>query len=251
MIIGIATLIMMLFGAGNQEIFFMDKLDQGIKKYVTDKDRKKELQSILKEHTAVVKEFQKNYERRAKLMKEKDLDKNTSDQWYMDFFNASLEERKELQENAINTRLLLVKKITDEEWDYILSMSAETAIQVEEKKQKEEMKQGADRFLKDMSSLISNTITNDTKSNKIIDELSNLVKWWDQVVDVYEEFDVNRSELLANKNATRDQYLEATKEVNLQRRKLNESYISFLRVLKVNTDDTEYNSIIKYIYKQK
>jgi hypothetical protein len=250
MIIGIATLIMMLFGAGNQEIFFMDKLDQGIKKYVTDKDRKKELQSVLKEHTAFAKEFQKNYKRRAKLMKEKDLDKNTSDQWYRDFFDASMEERKGLQENAINTRMLLVKKINDEEWENILSISAEAAVKLEEKQQKEEMKKGINNYLQNMSNTINSSIAIDTKTKKVIEELKNLVKLWDEVVDTYEKFDVNHSELLVNKNASRDQYLEATGEVNQLRMKLNESYIDFLRVLKDNTDETEYTTIIKYMYKR-
>ena len=36
------ALLMMLFGGGNMEVFYIDKIDQGVKEYVTDNERKKE-----------------------------------------------------------------------------------------------------------------------------------------------------------------------------------------------------------------
>ena len=38
MIVGLATLIMILFGGGSVEVFYIDKIEEGIKKEVTDKE---------------------------------------------------------------------------------------------------------------------------------------------------------------------------------------------------------------------
>ena len=44
MLIGLFTLLLGIFGVGSEDVFYLDKIDKGVKKYVTDKERKKELQ---------------------------------------------------------------------------------------------------------------------------------------------------------------------------------------------------------------
>ncbi len=48
MIIGIYTLLMVLLGGGSTEVFYVDNLEKGVKKYVDDKDTKKEILDTLK-----------------------------------------------------------------------------------------------------------------------------------------------------------------------------------------------------------
>lgn len=63
MIIGLATLVMMIFGSGSLEVFYIDKIEQGVDKQITDKDRKKELQAGLKEYAKAVKKFHKKVQK--------------------------------------------------------------------------------------------------------------------------------------------------------------------------------------------
>ena len=50
MIVGLLTLLMSMFGMGSVEVFYLDKLEEGIKKEIVDKDRRQELQDELKEY---------------------------------------------------------------------------------------------------------------------------------------------------------------------------------------------------------
>ena len=54
MIVGILTLFSMIFGNGSIDYFYVDKIDEGVKKEIVDKDRKKELQAELKAYVKVV-----------------------------------------------------------------------------------------------------------------------------------------------------------------------------------------------------
>ena len=53
----IALIIAFVFGGGSLEVFYIDKIEDGVKKYVTDKDRKKELQGYFKEY---IRDFDRN-----------------------------------------------------------------------------------------------------------------------------------------------------------------------------------------------
>ena len=86
MLVGLATLLMSLFGGGSLDVFYIDKIEQGIKKEVDDKDRKKDLQSDLKAYTKSTKEFNKVLKNQLKDLKKKNLDRSTTEEWYAEFY---------------------------------------------------------------------------------------------------------------------------------------------------------------------
>ena len=112
-----ALLFMLIFGG--TDYFYLASFDKNINKYVDDKERKKELQSYLKDYKKAEKEFNKTHDKQLKLFKEKNLDKTTTKQWYQDFFKDHMELRKEGQERTIALRVLIQPKITDYEWKNI------------------------------------------------------------------------------------------------------------------------------------
>jgi hypothetical protein len=251
MIIGIATLLMMLFGIGGTDVFYMDKLEEGVKKYVVDKDRKKECKAILKKQSENVNQFLKQYKMRIKYLKEENLEKATTDEWYENFFMAALEERKVLQLNSIDLRLELQKKINDDEWAKIVEMSEDATRKLEEKELKKEMKKGAESFYERFSELITEEILDSTKKTNIIEGLNEMQIEWLDLVDRIDDIDAVNSSLLTDKNATREQMLASVKDLNQYRLEFNEAYIRFFRILKDNTSDTEYVTLIKEINKFK
>lgn len=66
MIIGSITLITILFFGGVSEYFLIDKLEKGVKEYVVEKNRQKEILADLKTSKAFIKEFNKKRKSQSK-----------------------------------------------------------------------------------------------------------------------------------------------------------------------------------------
>ena len=140
MLIGIATLLMSLFAGGSLDVFYIDKIEQGIKKEVDDKDRKKDLQSDLKAYTKSVKEFNKLRKNQLKDLRKKNLDRTTTVDWYAEFYESRMQERIERQKTFIDQRISLQQKLTDSEWDAIMKKASDETTKLAEKEQRKEMK---------------------------------------------------------------------------------------------------------------
>jgi hypothetical protein len=65
------ALIFSLLGSGQIDVFYIDKIEQGVNKNVTDKDRKKELKIMLEEYTKAVKKYNKSRKSEIELLKKK------------------------------------------------------------------------------------------------------------------------------------------------------------------------------------
>jgi hypothetical protein len=65
------ALIFSLLGSGQIDVFYIDKIEQGVNKNVTDKDRKKELKIMLEEYTKAVKKYNKSRKSDIELLKKK------------------------------------------------------------------------------------------------------------------------------------------------------------------------------------
>jgi len=107
MLVGVATLIMSIFLGGSVDVFYIDKIQEGVNKNVKDKTRKKELKAAFADYTDASKKFNKERKSEFKILKNKNLNQNTSVEWYEDYFKARMEERKELQELFIKERIKL------------------------------------------------------------------------------------------------------------------------------------------------
>ena len=110
----------MLFGTGSLDVFYIDKIEQGVNKEVEDKERKKKIKVTLKEYSNTAKKFDKCRKKQIEELKKKNLNKTTSKDWYQDFFAMRMEERKKLQEQFIDQRMMLQNNIMEEEWQKIM-----------------------------------------------------------------------------------------------------------------------------------
>ena len=61
----------------------------------------------------------------------------------------------------------------------------------------------------------------------------------------YDDLNVNESNFLADKNATREDMQKLGDALNKQCSKMYEGYIDFFMVMKENTNDEEWESIIR------
>lgn len=245
MIIGIVTLIMMLFGGGSLDVFYIDKIEQGIKKEVVDKDRKKDIQSDLKAYTKSVKEFNKVRKNQLKDLRKKNLEKSTSGNWYMEFFESRMQERINLQKTFIEQRIALQQKITDDEWGNIMKRASDETTKQTEKEQRKEMKKKDKNAFSDQEKAIVENVADQERRMILLEALGVYELVYDQIHESYENINVNESIFLADKDATEEEMLILAELLNEQRIILYEGYAVFLIVMQEATTDEEWKPIMK------
>ena len=249
MIIGIATLIMMLFGAGSVEVFYLDKIELGVKKQITDKERKKELQAELEEYKKAAKEFNKNRKGHIKELKEQNLDKNTTQQWYQDFFDNRISERQKQQALFINQRIQLQQKITDDEWANIMKMAQDEATKLAEKEHKKERKQKDHNFFRNQERAVNEKISDELKRAIVMAKLLEYEKEYNAIVADYDAINIQEIDFLDDRNASMEQMQKLADNLNKQRTKMYDGYMDFIMTMNKNTTEEEWKPIIKEINK--
>ncbi len=245
MIIGLITLFTLLFGGGDLDAFYIDKIEQGVDKYVIDKDRKKEIKVMLEAHEKATKEFTKSRVKQIELLKESNLNKATPENWYKNFFNGQIQEREKRQDQVISQRIELQKKITSEEWSQIMILAANEATEIEVKEKKKEMKDNDHNIFKNLEKSVNENILDEirlAKSNEILKKFENS---YNNVSNSITNIDVNQTHFLADQLATKEQMKQFTEAVNAQREELYASHTDFILQIKKHTTSEEWKSIIK------
>jgi len=245
MIIGIATLLMMLFGGGSIDVFYIDKIEQGVKKEVTDKDRKKDLQGDLKEYTKTVKEFNKIRKNHLKELKKKNLDRSTSETWYVQFYESRFQERVDLQKAFIGQRIALQQKISDDEWEAIMKKASDQTTQLAEKEQRKEGKKKDENDFRVQEKAIVDNVADQERRMTLLEAFAVYEALYNQIHESYEDINVNESLFLANKDASEEEMIILAGLLNDQRVLLYAGYTVFLVAMHNNTTDEEWKPIMK------
>lgn len=249
MIIGLVTLITMLFGAGSVDVFYIDKIEQGINKNITDKERKKELKVELEDYTKSVKTFNKRRGKEIKLLRKKNLDKTTTEEWYKDFFDLRMQERKELALLFIDQRMELQKNITQEEWDNIMIVAFDESTILKEKELKKAQKDKDKNLFSSVELAINNSNGDNNVRTANMNALKKLETEYNSVDMAYDNINVNESKFLADKNATREEMLKLSNALNVERERMYKAYTNFLVALANNSDKADYQIIVKKLNK--
>ena len=234
-----------LFGTGSLDVFYIDKIEQGVNKEVEDKERKKKIKVTLKEYSNTVKKFDKSRKKQIEQLKKKNLNKTTSEDWYQDFFAIRLEERKELQELFIDQRMMLQNNIMEEEWQKIMQRASEATVKLEEKEKKKENKQHTKDHFDRIENAINELFIEDKKLTENMQALRDFEKEYYNMDNAYDNINVNESHFLADKNARRADLHQLGESLNNERARMYQAYTRFLMTLKENTDSEEWEFIIK------
>jgi len=249
MIIGLVALMGIIFGVGSQDYFYLHNFDKSINKYVDDKERKKELQSYIKDYQKAVKEYNKKHEEQIELFKEKNLDKNISIQWYEDFFGSVLELRKDRQANAIDFRLLVQRIITDDEWENIIAdTKKEESKTLEKEKKKTDKKKGSNdqQFLGKDDQYVSD----EERQEEIMQSFQKFADASLELRASYHEFNAVSNQLLVDKEASEEEMWEVVNSSNDMRVEMYTEFLGFLENLKKNTNMDEWAIIMKDFNKE-
>jgi hypothetical protein len=238
------ALIFTLLGNGEPEIFYIDEFDKGVKEYVVDKARRGEILDSLKSATKKVKSFYKAREGQVKELKKKNQERQTTEQWFKDFFEERMQERRELQAYTINMRYNLQTKITTNEWAEIMGLSAANVSRDEVKAKKKELKDKDKNIFRDVEKAITENVSDSEKQALILSALANYEKKHDEIVNTYEQIDVKAGGLLADQNATKEQMNQYCLGLNEIRQNYYSSYLNFYFDLRNDTTYDEWKTII-------
>lgn len=245
MIIGLLTLLMSMFGMGSVEVFYLDKLEEGIKKEIVDKDRRQELQDELKEYSKTSKEFRKVLKGDLKELRQKNLDRNTTMEWYETFYDSRMKERLELQETFIEKRISLQEKITEEEWDAIIKRSLSESEKLKEKEHKKKMKKKDKNAFRVQEKAIIDNVEDQQRRLKLLEALGIFEDLFEEIHDSYDRINVEDSQFLSDKNASVQEMQTLAGLLNVQRTMLYEGNILFLQTMHELANEDEWKPIMK------
>lgn len=250
MLIGLATLISVLFFGGVSEYFLVDQLEKGVKKYVVEKEQKKEISADLKDATKFIKAFNKERKNDLKEFKVLNADRNTSDVELNIFFDGLMADRLAFQDKVIRSRIAIVSKIKADEWDSILELSRES---VEKKKEKQQKKTDKGKvpqpFAKTMAS-IDKYITDSERKEKVEQAIQAFINSQLEMAQEFRDRNVVDNKIVIKKDASVDELEHLAKELNALRRLGFDKLIDFHMSTKKFTTHAEWDQIMKTFNKE-
>ena len=140
MLIGLFTLLTALVFGGNESPFILQNAEKIIKKEIQDKDRKKEIQAMMKEYKKEWKALNKTKKKQAKSIAKLNKDRNTATEQLAEKFEKFRVQRVELNQKLIDGRIKVARLIEQEEWDKILTDVVQISPKAEKKLTKAEAK---------------------------------------------------------------------------------------------------------------
>ena len=240
MIIGTIILLNLLFFGGIQEYFLLDKLEKGVKSYVEDKDRRKEILTDLKTSKAIIKSFNKERKSKLKVFKEMNLDRNTRRQDAEKYFQDRQAELIQFQKKIIMERLTIIEKFSQEEWDNILAFSAEEA----KSRISKEIKKAKDPF-NSVIDQINKSITDSKRQDQAISILEEFKNKFDAITSKVSSMNASDNKILQNRNSTFDDLEAMSKETNALQKVAINAFIDLHFEMKEVTNESEWDKIIK------
>ena len=253
MIIGTIALLTLLFGGG-VELFFINNFDKGVKEYVIEKDRQKEILADLKTSKKLISNFNKEREKQYKLFNNLNISRETSKEDLVDFFNDLYKERVTHQEIVIDKRLSVIKKIKADEWDSIMvfsKISLDKQIEKEQKKlEKNEAKGKETKVFEKTRKAIINNVSELGKQQVLTTGLNNMVNTFEELAGEAKSYYDNENDILIRKDSTKDELKQLAGEMNDLRRLIFDQLIEFHFLVKENTNITEWEKIMKAFNKE-
>jgi len=245
MIVGIVALFTVLFFGGAQEYFFIEKLEKGVKQFVVEKERSKEIMVDLKETKSMIKTFNKNRKGKLKEFLSMNLDRNAQRGAMDMFFQKRVEERLVFQQDMIEKKLLVTSKIEDSEWLEIIKMSDAS---VEKKMAKIQKKGAPDPFQSVIKTIKSNMIDQNNQ-DKAVSIVQDFKEEYTKLLKGVNAVNTIESDLLSNKNTSAAQFQKLANDMNQLRKTAYESLIDLHFDLEEITNEAEWVKVMKSVNK--
>ena len=252
MIIGTLALIMMLFG-GIQDYYLIDTIEKGIKEHVIEKDRKKEILAEIKIEKKNLKSLKKSRSSLVKELNKLNSDRSSSKDDFKVYQESFIKNNNEYQGKVISTRLRLIEKITDDEWELIIGLSTEK----EQKEKDKTLKKGEKNAEKnktknkfsDLEKVINESITDAQKKIKVMESFHEYMNSMKALEDKISQKNVIDAPIIRDKYSTKEDLQKIGNELNLLRINVFNNMVDFHFDILKNTDQKEWDKIMKAFVK--
>ena len=253
MIIGTIALLTLLFGGG-LDYFFVEYIEKGVKEYVMEKDRKKEILADLKTSKKIIASYNKEREKKHKTFKKINISRETTKEELTSFFSELLEEREEYQNKMVDARITVNKQIKGDEWDSIMAFSKKSLNKEIEKKQKklDKNKEKGKTFVPFVKTrkIITENIADKEKQQLLMSGLDKLINSIKELTSESSISNLYENKTLASKDATKDELINLSEKVNKMRQIIFNELINFHILVKQNTNATEWDKVMKTFNKE-
>jgi len=248
LVASLVLLIGMLFGGGNMPAFVVEDFPKEVKANVDDKERQKEILSTIKPYEKEFKSVQKDLNKSKKKMKKLNLDRNASSEDINEILDGAAAAWKDLQITGLETRLVTLKMLSEEEWELIISKSLEEFDKKEIKKQEKAYKEFEKNFAK-LKSTVEKEITDAERKEKIGATFASFKKDMKNYVDANMNRTIKEMEAFGDLNAAEDELKAAASSIEEARDQFFEGIVTLHFDLVELTTDEEWTKISKSVNK--
>ena len=245
MLIGIATLFTILFFGDSNGTFFIEKLEKGVKKFLAEKDRSKEILADLKQTKSMIKDFNKTRKGKLSEFQLLNLDRSVARETLVEFFEDRVAERMVLQKKMIEERLQVVSKIDDAEWTEIINQSDATV----EKKMAKLAKKGSPDPFEGVLKSVKSSIFDHYNQSKAISTVENFKNEYNKLLKEVNAVNTVESELLRDKNSTAQEFQSLAEDMNQLRIRAYENLVDLHFDMLEITDESEWKKVMTQINK--
>ena len=242
------ALLSMLFFSGVNEMFFVDFLEEGVKEYVVEKERQKDILADLKSTKKFIEAFNKGRESKYKEFKELYNSPSTSNEDLQLFFDDLRKERLETQDKMIDQRLTTLNKIETDEWKSIIENS-KTLVNEEKEKKKASENTSEPIFEKTRNAIKSN-VSDLTKQKALIDGLNNMLNSFEEIEEKINSKDIKGSSSLIKKEASKEELKEELEGINELRKQSFAQLITFRDHVKENCNGLQWTEVMTAFTKE-
>lgn len=241
MLIALATFIsIVLLGGNMNEVFYVDDIDKLAKEYVIDTDRKDQVNGILSAAKKENKAFVSNRKAELKKFKSNLADTNVSDEALTLLVDSLQTEVIAYNESLVQYRIKVMEQITDEEWGNIIEASNEKTV-----KRLGKIKPNDKEAFRKTRGFIETGIEDPEVKKSLHDLLNELIVKTMEANEVVMKLNVMESEVLINRNSTKDELMDVLEQMTQLRSNMFRSVIIFRKSVLETCSKKEANGLMK------
>jgi len=245
MIIGLTTLLLVLFSDGPGEIFLVPDADKKVKSVVAGKERKKQTVAVFKAAEKEASKFKKSLKKQNKKLKKNESPLSDAD--LEQLLNESFAEREKLQVFLVEKRLEIRDILTEKEWDKVIDIALEEQISKEKKFQKAEAKKDkqAQKVLAKIRSALKKNIVNAESRERALGDFADFEKKAIGVFVETNDLTIQNNQISQSYSANKEELLTIYTKLNTARRELFTGYMIMRKSMKGYLTDEEFSKVSK------
>lgn len=248
LVASLTLLIGMLLGGQNMSAFIVEDLPKEIKTNVKDKERQKEILTLVKAYEKDFKGVQKDLNKSKKHMKKLNLDRNASTDSIQGVLDEVTIAWQEVQAIGLKTRAEALEMLTEEEWEGVISKSLEDYSKKELKKQ-DKAYQNFEKNFDKLKASVAKDITDPERQEKIFATFDVFKVDMANYIMANKKKTLKDMEVFGDLNATEEQLQNELSSVDKARNQFFDGIVKLHNELAGSTSDDEWTKIAKSVNK--